>query len=129
MLILQFVSQATNYLQHLSIMNYSKALPAVPQASIQNGPHVLAAQSLVGAGGNAPVAQSPANAGEHAFAAKGKGKKVRVAPRTIQDTVTFSLDEISVGSESGWHNLDPARITELQTIFEGGEYGMNLLRK
>ena len=109
MLILQFVSQTTNYLQHLSIMTFSKARPAVPS--------------------EAAVAQSPVDMGKHALAAKGKGKKVRVAPRTIQDNVTVSLDEISVGSESGWRASDPARVTELQTIFEGGEYGMNLLRK
>ena len=123
-------------------MSYNKARPVTPpNLAVQSSPaapnamqnglaaqlHALAAQSLVGAGKCAPV--PPVNTQNHALAAKPVGKKVRVAPRTLQENTTISLDDISVGPDSGWRDIDPTRVTELQTIFEGGEYGETLLRK
>ena len=41
----------------------------------------------------------------------------------------MAIGDVSLAEDSGWHTADQARAAELTQIFEGGQYGMNLLKK
>ena len=51
---------------------------------------------------------------------------VNAKPKILK-TDRILLADISVQEDSGWRELDPERVSELQSSFEGGEYGIGIL--
>ena len=75
-----------------------------------------------------PKAANPSKASDTVSKASTKTMKQLAAPQTLGDIVV-DLAEISVDQDSGWRDLNDARVSELKACFERGEYGQNLLRK
>ena len=53
----------------------------------------------------------------------------QAAPKTVSESMTVNLEDLSTEADSGWRRLDPRRSDQLKATFEAGEYGQNLLRK
>ena len=57
------------------------------------------------------------------------GTKALAAPKVVVASMTVAIEDVSLAEDSGWREIDQARVAELRQSFEGGQYGMNLLKK
>ena len=63
-----------------------------------------------------------------AMAPKVAAKSV-IAQTVLNESFLVQIDDVSIEEDSGWRPLVERRIAELESTFEAGDYGINILRR